>query len=590
MPWEWPLKSSIKWLSLFLLLSVFGVGQCSDGVKYSVEINGIKSMKMLDSISEHSQLFVLQDHLPSSEASLQFRASTDIATIVKILHNYGYYDASASISLQKSNFSTVVSIDVALGNLYTFSNIAIPLDDAILDDIEIKQGTPAKADAIINAKKIILEELKNRGHPFASITSDIVLVDRSRKTVEIEILVDEGPQTLFGIITTKGLKKVQQNVIDSNIAWEEGELYDKRKIEQTKKNLENTELFSLVAINIDHELDERGAIPLEITIAERMHRSISASIGYSTNQRTNVNFQWTHRNVRGIGDQFSSIIDATEKKQRGTLLYRKPHYLCHNQDLLWSLTAQQESSESFKAHTISLQGLIERTINKQITSSFGGGIKQVKTMKSDDNASYVLINTPYRIKWDLTDSLLSPTSGTYLCYAITPYVNILDARRTFVSQNLSGSWHHPLTNSKFIVLAFSASFESIAGQPLKDIPAPYRLYGGSAQLLRGYKYQTVSPLNEITGKPTGGRALMDYIAEVRIKATEHLGFTTFYDIGNVFASTVPQFNKKLLRSWGLGLRYDTPIGPFRLDIAFPIDRRHNLDHSFHVYLSVGQGF
>ena len=99
---------------------------------------------------------------------------------------------------------------------------------------------------------------------------------------------------------------------------------------------------------------------------------------------------------------------------------------------------------------------------------------------------------------------------------------------------------------------------------------------------------TVSPLEK--NKPIGGRSLMVYSLEARMRVWESLGLVAFYDFGNVYSNPVPQFDHKQLQSAGLGLRYHTPVGPLRLDIAFPFNPRRHLDNSFQLYFSIGQSF
>ena len=99
---------------------------------------------------------------------------------------------------------------------------------------------------------------------------------------------------------------------------------------------------------------------------------------------------------------------------------------------------------------------------------------------------------------------------------------------------------------------------------------------------------TVSPLHH--HEPTGGRSMMIYSLEARLRATETFGWVLFYDFGNVYANYLPRFDKKILQSIGIGIRYNTPVGPLRLDFAVPLYRRRHIDESFQIYLSIGQAF
>lgn len=84
--------------------------------------------------------------------------------------------------------------------------------------------------------------------------------------------------------------------------------------------------------------------------------------------------------------------------------------------------------------------------------------------------------------------------------------------------------------------------------------------------------------------------MMIFSMEPRFRIGENFGCVFFYDIGNVYKGSIPEFNKKQLQSIGTGLRYHTPIGPLRLDFAFPLNRRKDLDGPVQVYFSVGQAF
>jgi translocation and assembly module TamA len=127
------------------------------------------------------------------------------------------------------------------------------------------------------------------------------------------------------------------------------------------------------------------------------------------------------------------------------------------------------------------------------------------------------------------------------------------------------------------------------GASLLDIPADERFYAGGGGSIRGYAYQSVGPLDE-DDDPIGGRSVLELSAELRFKLTDRMGMVTFLDGGSAFASTFPDSSENLQWAAGLGFRYFTPIGPLRLDIGFPLDRRTEIDDTFQIYVSIGQAF
>lgn len=143
--------------------------------------------------------------------------------------------------------------------------------------------------------------------------------------------------------------------------------------------------------------------------------------------------------------------------------------------------------------------------------------------------------------------------------------------------------------TKRLIFAGRVQFGSIAGANQKNVPLPLLFLGGSEDDLRGYRYKTVSPLNEHR-KPYGGRSAIFLTAETRFRFTETIGIVTFADFGTVTFQQAPQFNAKWFKAVGCGLRYFTFFGPLRFDIGFPLDKREGVDPAYRIYASIGQTF
>jgi translocation and assembly module TamA len=141
-----------------------------------------------------------------------------------------------------------------------------------------------------------------------------------------------------------------------------------------------------------------------------------------------------------------------------------------------------------------------------------------------------------------------------------------------------------------VTFAARLGIGNIFGASRHAIPLPDRFFGGSQNSLRGYKTGSVSPLNSHR-EPIGGRSMLTGSLEIRTRTQKGLGWVLFYDVGNVYRGIIPHAERHpLLDSLGVGVRYTTPIGPLRLDIAFPLKRRRHIDSFFQFYFSIGQAF
>jgi translocation and assembly module TamA len=121
-----------------------------------------------------------------------------------------------------------------------------------------------------------------------------------------------------------------------------------------------------------------------------------------------------------------------------------------------------------------------------------------------------------------------------------------------------------------------------------SLPPDQRFYGGGSATIRGYRYQSVGPEFEGTEDPIGGTEIEAGSLEFRQRIGGNFGAAAFVDGGEVTASASGVPNTFRI-GVGAGLRYYTPIGPVRLDIAVPTKRR-STDDAFEVYIGLGQAF
>ena len=170
-----------------------------------------------------------------------------------------------------------------------------------------------------------------------------------------------------------------------------------------------------------------------------------------------------------------------------------------------------------------------------------------------------------------------------------PYLGLNDVSPDFLRLELDGSTYYSVIDKERLILAARAKLGMMAGDSANAIPAPKRFYSGGGGSVRGYQYQTVGPL-DANNDPIGGRSLLEVGFEARVKITDSIGIVPFIEGGNVYESMAPDFSGEFLWGAGLGFRYYTAIGPIRLDVAVPLNKRPNVDDSYQIYISIGQAF
>jgi outer membrane protein assembly complex protein YaeT len=215
---------------------------------------------------------------------------------------------------------------------------------------------------------------------------------------------------------------------------------------------------------------------------------------------------------------------------------------------------------------------------------------------------------------DTRDDALDPQRGTFVSVEGSVFARGLGGQVGFMKSYVQGFWFRRLAASRRIVLATRAAvgladgFEReaqpidsegnpIPGPPIlvEDLPASERFFAGGDSTIRGYALDSVGSPDTISprGFPTGGNAVLILNSELRLPVWRDLGAALFVDGGNVFRRAT-QFDAGELRgSVGFGVRYDSPIGPVRVDLGFKLDRRmigDRLESRTALHFSIGNAF
>lgn len=588
-------------LPYLLIFSIFTPFKADAIDSYEVKFEGNFTAETFNLLQSASQLLALSQSPPATTHGLRRRAEADMQNFIRVLHNSGYYNAAIDLNYDFDRQPPLIVVKINTGPVYLFAEFAIvPAEDSLttfsfgclsLGDLGVTLWQPALPKTILSAEEALLDLMESYGYPFASIKKRDVVADQAAKDIHVTLYVDSGPLTYFGRTTLNSVKSC--NVLPSffprKIFWKENEIYDPSKIAHTQAALEASGLFTSITITHDEAPLADGRLPMSIEVIEARHRSIGWGVGATTQRGIGLTTEWEHRNFRGVGEKFGFKTAIWSDLKEGTLFYVKPDFMRAGQDLVWLAEVQHESTKGFSETSLIVSGILERRISDHIQASYGGMYKKLHDTRAEHKGKYDLLKIPLQLRWSNANNLLDPTEGRTLNARLTPSWQFRHQSFVYCISTLVNTFYTPLTKDGTYVFALKSTFGSIFGCNRRSIPTSEKFYEGSESNLRGYSFLTVSPLNH-RHKPIGGRSMLIFATELRIRVSEAFGVVTFYDFGNVYANSIPEINRKVLQSIGSGLRYHTPVGPLRLDVAFPLNPRDHVDKRFQIYLSIGQAF
>lgn len=584
---------------LSLLVITVWTGAARAEMPYKVEIVGIDDRQVESDLEATSQLVRLKDRPPSSEAGLRRRADDDMPRLKQVVEAAGYRAAAIEYAIDTAAKPAKITVTVAPGPLYHLDAVKLQtpdggtppgLDGEQPSAFGLEIGGPASSAPVLAAEARIVDAFAQRGRPFAKVTDRRVVVDHGTRTMSVTYTVEAGSPAKFGALTVDGLKTIDPRYVEWRVAWERGKPFNSREVEATRKALVDSGLFNAVRIVNGNTVDSAGEVPMTITVTEGPPRSIGAGISYNTSEGFGANTFWETRNLFGGAEKLRLSADFAQDRLALVGNYRQPDFLSKDNDFLGTAELADDTPVAYTSRRLRVFSGIERRFGRLVTGGAGFQFEHgnVTEAARDLTQTYSLAGVPLYIRRDTTNDLLNPTSGMRASATVTPYTSVAGNSLTFASSRVTGSAYRKLgSGDRFTVAGFGA-LGSIVGETRDNLPADKRLYAGGGGSLRGYGYQLAGPLGP-DHKPLGGRSLVEFGGELRIRITETIGIVPFLEAGNVYDQSYPKLGSRLLYDTGIGARYYTPVGPVRFDVAVPLSRRPG-DARFQIYVSLGQAF
>lgn len=572
-------------------------------ISYTVAIEGFSGTGLGDAFRDLSTLRSGKGKAENA-AMVQARAQEDEALAIRLLHANGYFDATALSSLERTtdgNLRTVVT--VTPGKQYHLGDIVITArpttpPDLVRSALPLSTGDPITTDRIESAEANISLMLPQQGYPFVKVGERDIALDGETLTGDYTLPVDTGPRGSFRGVTTSGKLAFDARHVEVIARFDRGDLYDSRKVDDLRKALVATSLFRSVGVEPvrtgEMAPDGTEYVDLQVDQEAGPPRTLAGALGYGTGQGFRAEGTWTHRNL--FPPEGALILGAVggTQEQGVSATFRRSNAGRRDRTVQAGLALNHQDYAAYEAFTATLSGSISRAstpiFQKRWTWSYGFEIiTSNETTLNEDTGdtkrlTYFIAALPGQIGYDTSDDLLNPTRGFRTTLRVSPEGSLQGSFSPYVRATFDLSGYYPLSNS--LVIAARTRLGTITGVSREDVAPSRRIYAGGGGSVRGFGYQQLGP-KDANDDPIGGRSVNEFAVEGRYRFGNY-GVVAFVDAGQVYDSSIPKFSD-IRYGVGIGGRFYTNFGPFRADIAMPIDRQPG-ESKFTVYIGIGQAF
>jgi translocation and assembly module TamA len=614
---------------------LFGVGEERPGdiealsfpgaetsISYEADVVGEPSDEVAALMEESLAIFRRQEDGAQSLAFLRRRTEGDVALAKRILRSFGYYSGDAVAEVEwltpeppaedapqaaegeaAEPPRAVARIRLIPGPVFVLTEhrFVLPEDlggppPIVPSPAELGSpvGAAAEARGILDAEAELRRRLRRTGRPWAEVPRRRAVADPATATLTVESMVEPGPFARWGGPEIEGLERVNRDHVVSYVPWTEGEPVDVDALGAYQRDLTQTDLFSTVVVTLPRDAPEAGADgsvtpPVRVLLTEGPRRSVNAGLRFDTEDGPLVRGGFLHRNLFGSGERLTIDAYLGLSEQRLTSGLARPQFLRDGQELRFGAEARHEETDAYDETAFTLTAGIARELTREWTVGAGGLLEISEINDKGDEQTVELAGLPSFVTYDDTDDPLNRTDGLRGELRLTPFAAVIDGEPgPFLVADANLAAYRTVYEPQGVVLAGRTRYAMILSEELADVPAPRRLYVGGGGSVRGYQSQMVGPL-DAQNDPVGGRSALELGAEVRARIQGDIGGVAFVDAGAVSRDVVLDFGAGLRYATGVGLRYYSPVGPIRLDVAFPLNPR-DVDNTFEAYFSIGQAF
>lgn len=501
----------------------------------------------------------------------------------------GYFSAAVAIGVDRTTKPATVTLTITPGAPTHIESVRIdvtgPASDSpegraaiakIREDWLLPKAATFRQETWTAAKNLAVGTLAASPYVAAKITASEALIHPEQYRADLSLTMESGPPFRVGAIEIRGLKRYSEALVRNFANVHPGELYSQQVFDDYVRRLLVSGYFASVQANIDPDVAQADNATVTLSIIEAPSRRLEFGAGYSTDTEYRVSASYSDMNFDDKGLQMYLSGRVESKVQQADLRFVRPPTTGGWIDT-YATGVQRTDIENLVTRTAAVTAR-RRGIDERRTPAFGIGFyaNDQQPQGAPKESSHALyIDGEYT--WRNVDDLLDPTRGWMANVQVGGGVPGASTE-TFgrVIGRVVG-WY-PITRSDALVARADAG--AVIAQSRVGIPSVFLFRTGGDTTVRGYAYESlgVQQGDAVVGGRYYGVASIEYNHWIN----QTWGLAAFVDAGDA-ADTIPDLRMAL--GYGVGARVRTPIGPFRLDIAYGQETK-----SVRLHFSVGLTF
>ncbi len=505
---------------------------------------------------------------------------------LRALHALGYYRATMKIQREKTPQCWTLVIDLDPGPRMTVDAVRV----RILGELEqmpgwrqLRKQLPVRPGQPLNhadydTLKQQIEALASRyGFLNGHFTQHALIIDKAHNKARVDLVFDSGSRARIGTIRVEQTQ-FSPRFIRKLLILKEGEPFDSAALTRQQAALNDSGYFSSVEVEVDRRAADQGVLPVTIRLKPRKRHAYRIGLGASTNEGPRVSAKFENRWSNRLGHSYVFDSRWSPVITEGTLDYAIPLGDAGDHRLNIGIGSREERTSTSLSRTLKTSA--------QLTRQYDSGWKTITSLAflredfttADSDARVKLLMPGFSFSKSKRERFLFPRAGWRISSAVQTAVEGLLSDLDMVRLTGQIKLIRPIADRARLLARGGAGLTNVSD--FARLPASLRFYAGGDNSVRGFGYKSLGPVNA-QGEVIGGRYFLTGSLEYDFMVRQPFSIAAFIDAGNAFND----FNHyDMKKSVGIGVRYHSPIGPIRLDLA------HDLEGSasaIRLHLSMG---
>jgi len=509
-----------------------------------------------------------KDLSPQYIDQLHERAPLEIQRAVE---PFGYYHPTIESSLtprKKDQFEARYTVD--LGEPVHVRDVKVsvtgdgkdsPPFPRLVSEFPLKSGNILDQRLYARQKAAFVNAATDSGYLDADFTESVIRLHREDNVADIQLAFDTGSRYRFGQVTFDSTV-VDDRVMRAYLTFKPGEPFRYDKLLSFQSKLGGASYFSSVEAiaepdSVTHE------VPIHVQLSSRRPRRYEIGVGYGTDTGPRVLVSAEFRRLNRAGHRYSGRANISEVELSLSAEYVIPSLYPQKHAYTIGAIVAHLDPDAYTTNRLAVGPTRSQPRFGWLESITLSYEVEKFTVGSDKGTSNLVIGgVTYRHK--RADDDIAPTHGHRFDIGLRGADEALLSSQSFGSLTASAKAVHELRGFRLIGRVDGGTTSTPA---FRDLPPTVRFFAGGDNSVRGYTYQSLGPMDE-EGHVVGGHLLLTMSAEIQVPLKGKFGLAGFFDAGNAFAKTT---SGQLERGAGMGLRWQSPVGPIRFDLAHPIN-------------------